>query len=62
MDETLIREVREETGLELLTESIQFAGIQESIFSESFNTEKHVVFVDFFAQVKSEKLGQSRLI
>lgn len=43
------REIREETGLEI--EDLQFAGIQEAIFSEEFYQQRHFVMHDFIAKL-----------
>lgn len=45
MEEALIREIREETGLEIY--DIELLSLKESIFSETFHKEKHFIFIDF---------------
>jgi nucleoside triphosphatase len=54
MEETLVREVREETGLEVY--DIQLLGITESIYSKSFKNQKHFIFVDFICRTESNEV------
>ena len=51
MEEALIREVKEETGLDVF--EIELLGINESIYSESFQNKKHFIFVDFICRSNS---------
>ena len=51
MEEALVREVKEETGLDVF--EIELLGINESIYSESFQNKKHFIFVDFICSSKS---------
>lgn len=46
------REVKEETDLDV--ENIELVGIQESIFSKEFHKKKHMVFMDYCCQTKSD--------
>ena len=54
MEEALIREVKEETGLEIY--DIKILGITESIYSESFQNQKHFIFVDFICRSDSKQV------
>lgn len=54
LPEALKREIREETGLELLSE--KFLCYQEFIFDESFWEKKHFIFFDFICRVDGEKI------
>lgn len=51
MEEALIREVNEETGLEIF--DIELLAINESIYSESFQNKKHFIFVDYICRSSS---------
>lgn len=51
MEEALIREVKEETGLKVY--DIELLGITESIYSESFQSKKHFLFIDFICRSDS---------
>lgn len=48
MEEALVREVKEETGLDVF--DIELLGINESIYSESFQNKKHFIFVDYICR------------
>ncbi len=48
MEAALVREVKEETGLEIY--DIRLLGITESIYSKSFQSQKHFLFVDFICR------------
>lgn len=48
------REVKEETNLEI--GDIELIEIQESIFSKEYHEKKHMVFIDFCAKIKSNKI------
>jgi nucleoside triphosphatase len=52
LTEALKREIREETGLELL--QAEFLCYQEFIFNESFWEKRHFLFFDFICRVKGE--------
>ncbi|MFW5736678.1 MAG: NUDIX domain-containing protein [Halanaerobium sp.] len=54
MEEALVREVREETGLAIY--DIELLGITESIYSESFQNQKHFLFVDFICRSDSTEV------
>ncbi|MFP4021332.1 MAG: NUDIX domain-containing protein [Halanaerobium sp.] len=54
MEETLLREVKEETGLEVY--DVKLLGITESIYSESFQNKKHFIFVDFICRSDSNQV------
>lgn len=54
MEETLVREIREETELEVY--DIQLLGITESIYSKSFKNQKHFIFVDFICRTDSNEV------
>lgn len=43
------REVKEETGLEV--NNLEFAKIEEAIFSKEFDEDRHFVFINYFAEV-----------
>ena len=49
-----IREVKEETGLEVY--DIHLLGITESIYSKSFQNQKHFIFVDFSCRSDSDEV------
>jgi|SRR6056297_3665775 len=51
MEEALVREVKEETGLDVF--EIELLGITESIYSRSFQNKKHFIFVDFICRSNS---------
>jgi nucleoside triphosphatase len=54
MEEALVREVKEETGLEIY--DIELLGISESIYSESFQNQKHFLFIDFICRSDSTEI------
>lgn len=54
MEEALVREVKEETGLEIY--DIELLGITESIYSDSFQSQKHFIFVDFICRSDSTEV------
>lgn len=49
-EDALIREVKEETGLDIF--DIDFLGFQESIFHENFFIKRHFIFLDFVCKTK----------
>jgi len=52
MEAALIREVKEETGLDIF--DIELLAINESIYSESFQNKKHFIFVDYICRSNSK--------
>ena len=54
MEEAVVREVKEETGLDVY--DIELLGITESIYSESFQNKKHFIFVDFICRSDSDQV------
>jgi len=48
--EALVREVKEETGLDIF--DIVFIGLQESIFDTQYFTKRHFIFFDFVCKTK----------
>lgn len=54
MEDTLIREVKEETGLEL--SDIKLLSLKESIYSKSFGEEKHFIFIDYLCKTDSSEV------
>ena len=53
LKEALIREVKEETGLDIY--NINFLNVQEFVFDNLFWRKKHFIFLDFWCETKSEK-------
>lgn len=49
------REVKEETDLDV--GNIELIGIQESIFSKEFHKKRHMVFMDFSAEARSDHVS-----
>ena len=54
MEEALIREVKEETNLEIF--DIEFVDHQEFIFDDEFWKKRHFIFFDFSAKTKSTEV------
>jgi len=52
--DALDREIREETGLELI--EAEFLCYQEFIYDESFWKKKHYIFFDFICRVKGDQV------
>jgi nucleoside triphosphatase len=52
--EALKREVREEVGLEI--EIIRFLQFQEAIYSPEFIYRKHLIFLDFLCEAKTDRV------
>jgi len=52
--DALVREIREETGLEI--KDIRFIGVQEFIFDKVFYKKKHFIFLDFFCKAKGGRI------
>ncbi|HEY8392022.1 MAG TPA: NUDIX domain-containing protein [Capillibacterium sp.] len=50
METALIREVREETGLELA--EYQIIGLQEALFPEAYPERRHFIYIDFYCRAK----------
>ncbi len=59
--DAIIREVKEETGLEILPSKLLM--VQEAIYSDDFFKKKHFIFFDFVCQALSEdvQLDQDEL-
>jgi 8-oxo-dGTP diphosphatase len=58
LEQTVVREVKEETGLEV--ENPQHIDVVDNIIAdEDGRTEYHFVIIDFFVKVKGGKLGAS---
>ncbi|AWW30226.1 ADP-ribose pyrophosphatase [Echinicola strongylocentroti] len=45
MEDALVREVKEETGLDVF--DLQLASVQESVNSEHFSEKRHFIFIDY---------------
>ncbi len=54
MEETLRREILEETGLEIY--DIQLLSIKESIYSDTFHEGKHFIFIDYQCRTDSNNV------
>lgn len=54
MEDTLKREIKEETGLEIF--GIQFLHFQEFIFDNAFWKKRHFIFFNFVCRTKSSKV------
>ncbi len=54
LEECAKREVKEETGLEIT--DLEFIHIQESIFSEEFDEQRHFIFINYAAKVISSNI------
>ena len=54
MEDTLRREVKEETGLDVY--DIELAALQEFILDESFFEKKHFIFLDFTCKSSSKEV------
>lgn len=54
MEEALIREVKEETGLDVY--NLKLIGITESIYSKSFKNQKHFIFIDYICRSDSKQV------
>jgi len=54
MEKALIREVREETGLDIY--DIKPIYVAEMIFDKLFFKKKHFIFLDYFCRTKSTKV------
>jgi len=51
MEDALRREILEETGLEIY--DLQLIGLQESIYSDTFEEARHFIFIDFLCRTDS---------
>jgi len=58
MEQALIREVKEETGLDI--HNIEFLAFQEFIFDPAFWKKKHFIFFDFACKTDSDKVTLDR--
>jgi len=54
LKDTLRREVKEETGLDI--SDIEFINMQEFIFDNAFWKKKHFIFLDYACRAKSGKI------
>lgn len=54
LTDALNREIREETGLELI--EAEFLCYQEFIYDESFWEKKHFIFFDYICRVKGDQV------
>lgn len=52
--DNLIREIKEETNMDIY--DIEFIGVQEMIFDESFWKKIHFIFLDYKCKTDSEKV------
>jgi nucleoside triphosphatase len=53
MEESLLREVKEETGLDVY--DVELALVQEFIYDESFHKRRHFIFFDFCCRTDAEE-------
>ncbi|CAD5283525.1 MULTISPECIES: NUDIX domain-containing protein [unclassified Imperialibacter] len=51
MEDALVREVKEETGLDVF--DIQLISLQEAAYSDTFEAQKHFIFIDFLCKTDS---------
>ncbi|MEQ9376945.1 MAG: NUDIX domain-containing protein [Imperialibacter sp.] len=51
MEDALVREVKEETGLDIF--DIQLISLQEAVYSDTFEAKKHFIFIDFICKTNS---------
>jgi nucleoside triphosphatase len=58
IEDTLRREVREETGLEIADPEL--TSIQEYIYGESYYRKRHFIFIDFTCRALSEEVRLNR--
>ncbi|WP_339810741.1 NUDIX domain-containing protein [uncultured Imperialibacter sp.] len=54
MEDALIREVKEETGLEIF--DIQLISLQEAVYSDTFEAQRHFIFIDFLCKTNSSEV------
>jgi nucleoside triphosphatase len=54
IEQTVIREAKEETGLEV--RDLQFLGWQEFVYDQSFWKQRHFIFFDYTCRVESTEV------
>jgi nucleoside triphosphatase len=54
MEDALVREVKEETGLDI--SDIQLISLQEAVYSDTFEAQKHFIFIDFLCKTNSDEV------
>ncbi len=54
MEDALIREVKEETGLDVY--DLQLVGVQESVDSDHFEEKRHFIFLDYTCKTDQYKV------
>lgn len=54
MEEALIREVREETALEIY--DIELLSLKESIYGKNFGDKRHFIFIDYLCRTDSYEI------
>lgn len=54
IEEALVREIREETGLEI--HDIEFIGFQEFIFDDAYWKKRHFIFFDYACRTDSTEV------
>lgn len=54
LEEALIREVKEETALEIY--EIKLLSLKESVYSKSFDQKKHFIFIDYLCRTDSAEI------
>ena len=54
MEDALIREIKEETGLDI--HGIKLISIQESVLSETFNGNRHFLFIDYICRTDTSNI------
>jgi nucleoside triphosphatase len=54
MEEALIREVREETALEIY--GIELLSLKESIYGKNFGQKRHFIFIDYLCRTDSTEV------
>ncbi|GAB3665462.1 NUDIX hydrolase [Echinicola sediminis] len=54
MEEALLREVKEETGLDVY--ELKLVSIQESVNSEHFSEKRHFIFIDYTCRTDSSEV------
>lgn len=57
LEDALLREVKEETGLDVY--DLKLVSLQESIFSDTFCDRRHFIFIDFLCRTDSSKVTLS---
>lgn len=51
MEEALVREIKEETGLDIY--DIRLASLKEAVYTPLFHEKKHFIFIDFVCRTNS---------